>query len=171
MSEHIYRQWVADLASRADRPKHELRPLIVDYVLNAHAAGEPWAVEVLTRWDSEGADRDYSDAHKALNSITYIRADGRKVRKTTSYSRPTRSPESGEIVGQQMQAWWDMDRNELVALRSDMESQSDRLTDVVKAISRLIDALDRHPEISTAKEAWLAEGRSLEEIDLNGRVA
>lgn len=166
MSESVYRQAVADLASLQDQPKAQVVAEIVDLVHSAHAAGEYWAAEVLARWDRAGADADYTAAHKALNSVTYIRRDGRRVRKTTSYSRPARSESSGEIVGMQMQAWWDMSRNELEVLRNDMDDQAERLADVVKALGQLIDAMDRHPDCVTAREAWIAEGRSLAEIDL-----
>lgn len=166
MSENIYRQKVADLAAAQTTPKHEIVAELIEMVHHANAAGEYWAAEVLCRWDRSGADADFTAAHKALNSITYIRADGRRVRKTTSYSRPTRSESSGEIVGMQMAAWWDMDRNELVMLRKDIGSQTDRLGDVFDALGQVIDAMDRHPDCGTAREAWIAEGRSLAEIDL-----
>lgn len=170
MSEHVYKQRVVDLAAAQAGPKHEIVAELVEMVHRGLAAGEHWAVEVASRWDRTGADADYTAAHKALNYVTYIRGDGRKVRKTTSYSRPTRSEDSGEIVGMQMQAWWDMSRNELVMLQTDMRSQTTRLADVVEALGQVIDAMDRHPECETAREAWSADGRSLSEIDL-GEIA
>lgn len=167
MSEHIYRQKVADLAAAQHAPKHEVVADIVDLVHQAHAAGEYWAAEVLARWDRTGADSDYTAAHKAMHSVTYIRGDGRRMRKTTSYSRPARSAASGEVIGMQMQAWWDMSRNELLQLRTDMRTQTDRLADVVEALDQVIDAMDQHPDCKTAREAWTATGRPLSEIDLS----
>ena len=122
------------------------------------------------RWEREGADRDYTNVHKKLHSVTYIRRDGRRVRKTTSYSRPVRSAESGEIVGQQLQAWWGYSRTQLVELLRDMVGQVDNLGDVVYALRQLVAAMDRHPHAKTAREAWEADGRSVSEIDL-GEVA
>lgn len=166
MNEHVYRQFVMDLAAQSQRPKSEPREEIIAFVHNAFAGGEPWAGEVLMRWERAGAARDYTAAHKNLNSVTYICRDGRRKRKTTSYSRPMRSPESAEIIGQQMQSWWSKDRHELVAWRNDIRRQAGQLTEVVDALSQLIEAMDRHPECATAHEAWLADGRKVGEIDL-----
>lgn len=167
MSEHIYRQFVADLAANGQRPKAELRSDIIGYVHHGYAQGEPWATEVLARWEAAGADADYTAAHKALHSVTYIRGDGRRVRKTTGYSRPIRSAESSEIIGYQMQSWWDMDLNQLVLLEADLERQHEQLNDSRAAVRAAREALQRHPECGTAREAWLAEGRSLAEIDVD----
>lgn len=171
MSESVYRQWVADLASNGIRPKHELAEEILAYVHHANAAGEPWALEVLTRWEREGSGRDYTNAHKELNSVTYIRRDGRRVKKTTSYSRPKRSTESGEIVGYQMQTWWAMDRTQIGELERDLSNQSAQMADAHTQVRAIAAAMDRHPECDTAADAWVTDGRSLDEIDLSERVA
>lgn len=171
MSETVYRQHVADLASAQEAPKGEIAAEIVDLVHAAHAAGEPWAEATFRRWEIEGAGRDYTAAHKNLHSVTYIRRDGRRVRKTTSYSRPQRSAESGEIVGMQMQSWWDWQRPEVEAQFADIQAQDDRLREVVDALRQILAAMDRHPDCATARDAWLADGRALDEIDLSEVVA
>jgi hypothetical protein len=174
MSESKYWQMVNDLVSEAStqgQPKHEIREEIINQVHAAYAAEERWALETLSRWEREGADGDYTKAHKALNGVTYIRRDGRRVRKTTSYSRPVRSEESGEIIGYQMEAWWDYSRARLVELRSDIAIQTGRLADVLRMIDLLIDAMDAHPECVTAREAWEAEGHTVTEIDLGAATA
>lgn len=173
MSDNTYRQIVSDMVATghdAGRPKHDVREEIIHMVESAQEADEPWAFDVVARWMREGADRDYTDAHKALNSVTYIRADGRRVRKTASYSRPIRSVESGQIIGQQMQAWWGMSRAALYELRADVAEQHERLADVTAALDLLIEAMDQHPECGTARDAWEAAGHSVDEIDL-GEVA
>lgn len=167
MSESVYRQWVADLASNGAKPKHELAEEIAAHVQHAAAAGETWAYEVLSRWEREGAGKDYSKAHKELNSVTYITRDGRRKKKTASYSRPARSPESGEIVGYQMQTWWGMDRMALAELERDLAIQVDQVADSLAQVRALADAMDRHPECATAADAWIADGHSLDEIDLS----
>lgn len=169
MSERKYWDMINDLASTGHdqgRPRHEIREEIVHRVHDADADGEPWAAQVLTRWQAKGADDDYGTAHKNLNKVTYIRANGRRVRKTTSYSRSIRSPESGEIVGQELQVWWGYNRAQLVDLQRDISTQERHLADVVEAIGRLVAAMDRHPECATAREAWEADGHSVDEIDL-----
>lgn len=173
MSESKYWQIITDLVSAgADerKPKHEVAEDIITQVHTAHAQGEPWATEVIARWDRDGASRDYTDVHKKLNSVTYITRDGRRKRKTASYSRTARSAESGEVIGQQLQVWWGMSRAALYELRTDMADQVDRLSLVVEAIDQLIEAMDRHPECETAREAWEADGRSIAEIDLSEAI-
>jgi hypothetical protein len=160
------------LAGQDDaQPKAQIREDIIAEVHASYAAGEVWAIETLMRWERDGADRDYTTVHKKLNSVTYITGDGRRVRKTMSYSRPTRSPESGKVVGQQMQTWWGMSRSALVDLQNSLVIQVDNLGVVVQALDQLIAAMDRHPECATAREAWEADGRSVNEIDLGEDIA
>ncbi len=169
MSEHTYWQMVRDLTETADsdsQPKHEIRQDIVHRVHTAYAAGERWAAETLTRWSESGADRDYTRVNKDRNAVTYIRADGRRVRKTVAYSRPKRDVLSGQIVGRQVQAWWGMSRAAVEELRDEMFQQSGRVADVVAALDLLLAAMDRHPQCATAREAWEADGHDIAEIDL-----
>lgn len=173
MTEHPYWQSVRDIVESGHdqrRPKHEIREEIVHLVQVAEMAGEPWAAEVMTRWQIAGAERDYTEVFKDLNTTTYIRRDGRRVRKTVAYSRTMRSPESGEIIGRQMQSWWAMSRAAVAELRNELAEQRGRLDDVLQALDRLIAAMDRHPECATAREAWEADGHDVDEIDL-GDVA
>lgn len=169
MSENEY--WVqvrALVESRhsAGRTKREISEEIVHLVHTAHAVGEVWAAEVLTRWNAAGAAEDYGHIFKDLNTVTYIRGDGQRVRKTVGYSRPKRDKESGAIVGWQMQAWWGMSRAAVAELRQEMFAQGERLSDVVAALDQLLSAMDRHPDALTARDAWEADGRDVGEIEL-----
>lgn len=170
MSEHEYRQLVRDLVESGHdglRPKHEIREEIVHRVQVAADAGEVWATNTLTRWETEGADRDYTAAFKDLNTVTYVRANGRRVRKTVGYSVPMRSKDDGAIVGRQMQAWWGMSRAAVEELRREMYGQGRRLAETVVALDQLIAAWDEHPECVTAREAWEAAGHDVSEIELS----
>jgi len=173
MSENTYWSKVRELVQSgqdARRPKQDIRAEIVHIVEAAEATGEQWAYETLARWLEAGADADYTKVFKDMNTVTYIRRDGRKVRKTVAYSRPQRSRADGEIIGRQMQAWWGMSRAAVEELRREMAEQQDRLSDVVAALDALIEAMDRHPECDTALAAWQMDGHSPDEIDL-GNVA
>ncbi len=135
MSETNYWQLVNELVAAghdATRPKQQIREEIISQVHTAYQAGEAWAVETLMRWERDGADRDYTNVHKKLNHVTYITGDGRRVRKTASYSMPARSAEDGQIIGQQMQTWWGMTRPELVELMNSIAAQADNLGVVVQ---------------------------------------
>lgn len=170
MNEHTYWNHVRDLVEsghQQGRPKHEVREEIVHRVHAAESAGEDWASETLTRWATAGADADYTKVFKDQNTVTYIRRDGRRVRKTVGYSRPIRSSDSGEIVGRQMQLWWGMSRAAIVELRAEIAEQAERTADILAVLDRLIESMDRHPDCASAAEAWEADGRSLDEIELD----
>lgn len=172
MSESIYRQHVAELAGAdPDRLTDEIAADLVAFVQAAHAAGEYWAAQTMQRWEVEGATRDYNRAHKAVHAVTYIRRDGTRVRKTTSYSRPVRAAESGEIVAMQMQTWWGWSRAEVAEQYAEIGLQTARIGEVRSALRQLLDVMDQHPECDTAREAWLADGRALDEIDLSAAAS
>jgi len=172
MSESEYWSRVRGLVRAGDdegRPKSDVSAEIVHLVEAAEQSGEHWAYETLSRWIEQGASRDYTAVHKDMHSVTYIRRNGQRVKKTVSYSRPKRSDEDGQIVGRQMQAFWDMGIDEVTVLRQEVADQRGRLSDVVSGLDRLLDTMRRHPG-ATAGEAWTREGHSLDEINL-GEVA
>lgn len=176
MSESRYWQMVAEMAeetpSRASRTSNrDQANRIIQRLDEAEESGEYWPGETLTRWALEGAMRDYNKSHKKVHGITVFTRRGRKVRKTTSYSRPFRAADSGEVIGYQLQSWWGYGKIQLIELRRDLAEQGERIADVVEAISQLIAAMERHPECATAREAWEADGRSVAEIDLGERAA
>lgn len=149
------------------KPKHAIAESIAAEVREAAHSGDQWAIDVLDRWIRDGAAEDYTKVFKDMNTVTFIRADGRRARKTVAYSRPMRSKEDGAIVGRQIQAWWGMSRAHVFELRNELAEQDERLLDVISMIDRLIVAMDRHPECATAAEAWQADGHDLDEIDLS----
>lgn len=168
MSEMTYRQLVAELAGSGNadgRTKRDIREEIVHLVTEAWRGRQPWAGDVMGRWQREGAERDYERAHAALNTTVYVTASGIRKRKTTSYSTPRRSADSGDVAYVQA-SFWDYDRPAFARKREEIVAQSDRLTEVVTAMELVLDAWSRHPNARTAREAWLADGRSLGEIDL-----
>jgi hypothetical protein len=169
VSENSYWQRIRDLVETAQtqrQPKHEIADEIVNLVYAADNRREPWAADVLDRWANAGASADYTRVFKDLNTVSYIRADGRRVRRTVGYSRPVRSAESGEVIGRQMQAWWGMGRAAVGELRNELAEQRGQLDDVLSALDRLLAAMDRHPGC-TAREAWEADGHDITEIDLS----
>lgn len=173
MSETEYRQLVAQLAAAGHsqrRTKRDIREEIVHRVSTALDDGEPWALEVVQRWQCAGAEADYERAHRELNTTTYIRRDGRRIRKTVSYSRPKRSGEDGSIVAWVQDSFWDYDLPTIINKRSDLAAQGALLMESAAAFDLVIEVMLSHPGCKTAREAWLADGRDLAEIDLNQAV-
>lgn len=66
----------------------------------------------------------------------------------------------------QLQTWWGYSKTKLVELRRDLADQGARIADVVESVDLLITAMDRHPECTTARDAWEADGHDIAEIDL-----
>jgi hypothetical protein len=150
----------------ADRePKRKICASVAQFVQDAAARDERWAIEVLDRWIRRSADADYTRIHKALHTTTYIRHDGKRVRKTTSFSRPQRSSDTGAIIGHQMEIVWEMDQNAVAALRRDIFDAQQCLTDQVTVLDQILGAMGRHPDCVTAREAWEADGREIGKID------
>jgi hypothetical protein len=173
VSDTEYRQMVADLAAgglSVARPKSDIREQIVHRVLVALDAGEQWAVEVVERWQREGAEADYERAHRALNTTTYIRRDGRRVRKTVSYSQPKRAVDTGSVVEYRQMSFWDYSLAELLDKHGEIVAQGGRLAEIAAALGLVIAAMRRHPGCRTARDAWLADGHDLGEIDLSAVV-
>lgn len=150
------------------RPKRAISEQITGAVADGIENDEEWAIDTLTRWCRDGADEDYTKVFKDMNTVTYIRADGSRTRKTVAYSRPMRSQGDGQIIGRQIQAWWGMSRAAIQELRNELNGQRENLGDSLAMIDRLIGAMDRHPQCTTAAEAWEADGHDLDEIDLGG---
>lgn len=159
---------LVDSGQEQSIPKRRLTEQLVANVQAAYAEGEQWAVDVVARWASGGADEDYTKVFKEMNFVTFIRADGKRQRKTIAYSRPMRSKEDGAIVGRQMQAWWGMSRAAIAELRAELTDADERMRDIIAMLDRIIAAMDRHPQCATAAEAWQADGHELGEIDLAG---
>lgn len=169
MSDSQYRQLVVQLAASGHsqrRPKSQIREEIVHLVESALGQGEPWAAEVMMRWHLEGAERDYEQAHKSMNTTTYIRKDGMRVRKTVSYSQPKRSAETGAVEEWVQGAFWEYSLPEMLNKRNELDAQDKRLAEIVTAFDVVIAAMKRHPDCKTAREAWLADGHDLAEIQL-----
>ncbi len=169
MSQNDYWTQIRELVESGHhqgRTKRDIREEIAHLVQAAHADEEPWAAEVLTRWITNGADEDYTKVFKDMNSVTYIRANGQRMKKTVGYSRPKRSTETGAVVGYQLQAWWGMSRYAVELLRDELLSQGERLADATTMLDQLLGAWSRHPSAATARDAWEADGRSVAEIDL-----
>lgn len=160
-----YRQMVADLAASTNgEHKRELSKDIVAMVHRAYVRDQPWAADVISRWEREGAERDYERAHTALYTTIVIR-NGKRMKKTTSYSLPRRDEESGDVIHIQA-SFWDYERPEYVSKLNELMAQGARIDDVVAAMKLVLKSMDAHPGL-TARAAWEADGYSVDQIVLD----
>lgn len=142
------------------------RDELIDAAQVAAEDGEYWAISALRRWAERGADADLNKAIKNLNPATIVRTNGTRVRATAAYSRRIVDKDTIRVIGQQILLFWDMTQPEVAHLRADLAGQRDVIDVRVEALDRILAAMDRHPDQSTARDAWEADGRSVTEIDL-----
>lgn len=93
---------------------------------------------------------------------------GRKQRKATRYSFTDVDPQTGDLVGRNHRSLWDISRDEFAAKMHDIDRQTMAMSDTQRIFHMVWDAWTSHPEAETARSAWTAEGKSTDEIDLDG---
>lgn len=99
--------------------------------------------------------------------VTTLVAGGRRSQVKTMPSKPLVSPDTGEQLGWSLTDLWDMTADDLAALLQRQLRERQSVSDRIAVTRRLLDALARHPDCATARQAWVADGRSLDEIDLS----
>lgn len=156
----------AGLTRMDSEPHTDVASDMADRVMDAYRAAEPWAV-----WHVESAVYDscreaLNKSHKAANSVTAITRAGRIRRITSSASSKVRASDTGEIVGWQRSTVWNYRLAEIEAYCDDLLRIGTEHRERQQAWFAVRDAVRKHPSL-TAAEAWLAEGRSLTEIDLS----
>lgn len=138
-----------------------------DVVLDAYAADEVWADSIVRTALHNYCRERLNEAHKQLHGVRAVMSSGRVRMVTASTIKRVRDEASGDIVGLQRAALWDFTRPELESELRELLSGRQELNDRIEVRRELLAAMDRHPECSTVREAWLADGRSLDEIDLS----
>lgn len=136
-------------------------------LLDLADAHDPWAVSKVAELVRSQLVGDIKKRRKAPHQATYTDSGGRKRRINTMISQPVVDRESGDVVAFQGVLEWDMDAAQLNAYLAKLQRDSREVRDRIEAVRALLDAMQRHPECPTAREAWLADGRSLTEIDLS----
>ncbi len=161
-----YDEFIGDYVIR-DEPHTVSATEASSALLSLALAGETWAQDRLYELARAALVKDIKDRRQAASVITFTDGAGRKRRMKTAVSRPQVDQESGESAGWQLVLAWDMTAEELNALLLDLQRSSREVRERITAVRALLDALAAHPECATAREAWQAEGRSLDEIDLS----
>lgn len=161
-----YDEFFADHVNRSE-PHTVTATEAASALLSLALAGEIWAQQALFEKARAALTKDIKEARQAASVITYTDAVGKKRRMKTAVSVPVRDDDSGDVEAFQLVLVWDMDAAALNALLADLQRQSREVRERITAVRALLDALARHPECATAREAWLADGRSVDEIDLS----
>ena len=164
-----YPEFFAEFVER-DEPHTVSATEAAAALLDLALAGEPWARSALFDKARASLVKEVKEARQAASTITFTDAVGQKRRLKTAVSRPHRDPLTGDVAVQ-LDLLWDMDQAGLFDLLADLQRSSREVRQRVAAVRALLDALERHPECTTAREAWVADGRSVDEIDLSAGAA
>lgn len=158
--------WLRDFTDRTAEPHALTARDAAEALLSHFEAGEDWTRDVLLGHLADSLTRRIKSARQAGHVTTLVRGNRRSTVKTMP-SRPQVDPDTGEQLGWSLADLWDLDaaglREVLAAQTSEQQGVIDRIT----VTRRLLEVLSRHPECETARCAWLADGRSIDEIDLS----
>lgn len=136
-------------------------------LLDLALAGEVWARDKMFDLARAALIKEIKERRQAASIVVYTDGAGRKRRMKTAVSRPQVNRETGEVESYQLVLAWDMDAEALNAVLLDLQRSSREVRERINAVRALLDALERHPRCRTARDAWLADGRSVDEIDLS----
>lgn len=136
-------------------------------LLDLALAGELWARDRLYLLARAALTKEIKEQRQSASIVQFTDGAGRKRRMKTAHSRPLVNEDTGEVESFQLVLAWDMDAAALNALLAELQRSSREVRERIAAVRALLDALARHPECATAREAWAADGRSVDEIDLS----
>lgn len=162
-----YDEFLSDYVTRRGEPHTVTATDAAAALLDLALAGEMWARDRLFTLTRAALVGEIKERRQADSVVMFTDGSGRKRRMKTAISRPQVDRDSGEVESYQLVLAWDMDAAALNDLLRDLQRNSRELRERIAAVRALLDALDRHPECSTARDAWLAAGRSVDEIDLS----
>jgi hypothetical protein len=135
-------------------------------LMDAFAEQEPWAIAVVHESVRARCLRNIKEQRQAPHKATFIDTKGRARAVNTALSRPIRDEDSGDVVAHQLVIEWDMDAAQLNAVLAHLSQSAVELRGRIQVARALLDALARHPKCKTAREAWTADGKALDSIDL-----
>lgn len=161
-----YEAFIRDYIDRSEPHTDTATDAARDLLAEARA-GEPWALTKLFDLARASLVREIKERRAAAHVITYIDGNGKKRRMNAAVSQPVYDEKSGEVAHYNLVIEWDMDARQLNRLMAQLQNAATEVAERRSAVRALLDALAAHPECATARDAWLAEGRSLDEIDLS----
>ncbi len=142
-----------------------------DALLTAAADGEEWAATVVSEAVRARCLRNIKEQRQAPHRAAFTDARGRKRTVNTAVSLPVRDEASGDVIAHQLVIEWDMGAEQLNAVMARLSQAALEVRGRVQVARALLDSIGRHPKAKTAREAWLADGRSIDEIDLSAGAA
>lgn len=160
-------QWKNFLTAGIDRLDHEPHTVIASDMADKlmRRLDEPWVLGIVRTALHEYCRQALNEAHKTTHSVTAITGSGRRRRITSSVSKKKRDPGTGDVVARERTLVWNYRLAEIEAYCDELIRIGTEHRERQQAWLAVRDAVRLHPEM-TAAEAWTAEGRSLDEIDL-----
>lgn len=161
-----YDQFISEFVDRAE-PHTVSADDAAASLLDLALAGEGWALQHVYADLRAMELKNIKQRRQAASVVTFTDGSGRKRRMNTAVSRPQFDRATGELKSWQLVLAWDMDAAALNAHLLILQRESLEVRDRINAVRALLDALARHPECATARDAWAADGRTVAEIDLS----
>lgn len=162
-----YQSFLRPFVERQSEPHTLTADEACDALLRAAADGQGWAKTVIAESVRARCLRNIKEQRQAPHRASFIDARGRKRTVNTAVSLPVRDDGSGDVIAHQLVIEWDMDAEQLNGVMARLSQAALEVRGRVQVARALLDALARHPECATARDAWAADGRSVDEIDLS----
>lgn len=156
--------WLRPYVDRLNEPHAMSAEDAAHDLLDLALSGDDDAAEACRSRLRESLTREIKSQRQAGHTTTLV-AGKRRAKVKTMPSRPLVSVDTGEQMGWNLSDLWDLNLTDLGALLQRQLRERLSVSDRIIVTRRLLACLERHPECATAREAWLADGQSLTEID------
>lgn len=158
--------WLREYADRNAEPHAYSATDAAFDLLDLALTGEEWAVDAV-RAELKDSLTKRIKAQRQSGHTTAVLLGKRRSEVKTMPAVPMVSADTGEQLGWSLTDLWDMDAAGLRDLLTRQEKERRQVGDRIAVTRALLAALAAHPECTTARCAWLADGRSVSEIDLS----
>lgn len=158
--------WLREYSDRTAEPHAYSATDAAFDLFDLALSGEQWAVDAVRAELKDSLTKRIKSQRQAGHTTAVLLGKRRSEVKTMP-AVPRVSVETGEQLGWSLADLWDMDETALRDLLTRQERERRQVGDRIAVTRALLTALAAHPECTTARCAWLAEGRSIGEIDLS----
>lgn len=162
-----YQSFLRPYVERQAEPHTLTAEQAADALMKAFSDEQPWAVAVVREAVRARCLRNIKEQRQAPHRAEFVDSKGRRRSVNTAVSLPVRDVGTGDVVAHQLVIEWDMDAARLNDVLVRLSRDAREVRGRIQVAQALLAALSRHPECKTARQAWIADGRSINEINLS----
>ena len=155
--------WLRRYVDRKAEPHSESATDAAFDLLERAESGEQWAREATLIRLRDALTREIKTARQSGYTTTLVKGERRATVKTMP-SQASVDPTTGEQLSWQLTELWDMNEAQLSELLAAQIRERRSADDRVTVTRKVLAVLKAHPDCATARCAWLADGRSLDEV-------